>query len=430
MTTPTDPYVLAESELGAIGQFITFQRNYGPYLRQLAGSDYAGYCDDAARLDASYAQVQNASFRQWLDLYFDKLMTTPSDAVAGMSLVFPHLYIVYAFGKACYIDIIPGDGISDVGRHFPVRASTWTSDMWLTFAHGYASIDLGSDAFGPWAGNPANGGGYLNLQIYKDPGVPRRPTSPAWKQATDDILAGWGDNPPGTLVSRASGPIVRNDAYNRAFSYELPKYSWTDANGAHDIYDPDLGWSDGLAAAAFAQQILNGWTDFPKLQQTTADVWTAQLETAHALLRAPDLTAEDYFFLLHLLFALTTGDLPTRHLAETIAQTDAPSRALPNENFINQLIYLVLMMLADPFGSRAWPSPKLQQLIANLQGMAVGTDDASRLIQTGLDSFAKKLTVAGYPVQDPFVSGNLGDRQSDTLGALDAARKTIAANLT
>ncbi len=41
--------------------------------------------------------------------------------------------------------------------------------------------------------------------IYQDPGVPRRPTSPAWKQATDDILAGWGDNPPGTLVSARPG---------------------------------------------------------------------------------------------------------------------------------------------------------------------------------------------------------------------------------
>ncbi len=148
-----------------------------------------------------------------------------------------------------------------------------------------------------------------------------------------------------------------------------------------------------------------------------------------ALLQQPTLAAGAYFFLLHLLIALPTGATAAQQLAEQIVSAPASSQEYPNDTFINQLVYLSLLYLADPLGQYGWDNAQLQTAVQNLAGVILATDPASTAIKASLAQHGKVLySDSAYPMQDPY-SPNIGftQRQTDTLFALDKARQTIKA---
>jgi hypothetical protein len=191
--------------------------------------------------------------------------------------------------------------------------------------------------------------------------------------------------------------------------------------------DPNVAWTDGSTAAAFADQILARWADFPDVQTATAPVWAAQTDATKALLREATLTAGQYFFLLNLLLALATGDGNSQALARKIAEADAPSKEFANSNFSDQLIYLVLMDRANPLGDYAWANPQLQQFLNDISNTVTGSDLTSQAIKAALTRNLKILhSDPSYPMQDPYApSVGLDSRLSHTLDALDAARAKL-----
>src|SRR5690349_5544490 len=107
------------------------------------------------------------------------------------------------------------------------------------------------------------------------------------------------------------------------------------------------------------------WTDVEQVKVGVASVWAAQAHEVRALLQPATLTADTYFFLLHLLVGLLTGDTATAALVEQLVSAIATSQEYPNDTFINQLIYLALMYLGDPLGPYGWSNAQLQMALAD-----------------------------------------------------------------
>lgn len=217
----------------------------------------------------------------------------------------------------------------------------------------------------------------------------------------------WGEAPPPEVIHRASGPVT-----------PTPR---------QDVPIADLAITEGYDAISAAEGVLAKWTDFPDVQAATASAWAILTKAANALLGdTSSLTGDQYFFLLHLLVALGCGDADSARLANQVASTHAPSAEYEKEFFINQLIYLVLMNLADPLGS-ANTHAQLQQFVSDCAGI-LPASDAGKLIATVLARQAKILQAdASYPLVDPFavIDAQFPKRQADTADALDQARKTI-----
>jgi hypothetical protein len=188
-----------------------------------------------------------------------------------------------------------------------------------------------------------------------------------------------------------------------------------------------LAYTDGFDAAGAAEGVLAKWTDFPNVQSATAPAWTLLAKATKTLLAdTAALTGDQYLYLFHLLMALASGDAESARLADNIMKTDAPSDEYPKEIFINQLVYLILMNLGDPLG-RAEPHAQLQQFVSDYSGV-LGSSNAGKLIAASLDHYRKLLQAdSAYPLQDSFAAKyvSFSQRQSDTGGALDAARAKV-----
>ncbi|MGN6814012.1 MAG: hypothetical protein ACTHMP_24350 [Thermomicrobiales bacterium] len=198
-----------------------------------------------------------------------------------------------------------------------------------------------------------------------------------------------------------------------------------------------VGWHGTSPDVASVQQFEQSrfdpanWTNSGTFVQNLAgtNLWTAQSQTATALLQPSTLPADAYFFLLHLLLALPTSTAKDQQLAQQIVSASASSQEYPNDTFINQLVYLALMYLADPLGNFAWTNAQLIAETTLLSGAITCPDPASQAIRDSLARHQRVLqTDASYPLQDPY-SPAIGftQRQTDTLFALDKARQTLKA---
>ena len=131
---------------------------------------------------------------------------------------------------------------------------------------------------------------------------------------------------------------------------------------------------------------------------------------------------------MHLLISLGTSNTKDQQFAQKIVSLATTSIEYPNDIFINQLVYLTLMYLADPLGDYGWNNAQLQALLQDLQSTIMANDPASTAIKTSLGQQAKVLhSASSYPMVDPYCPGiSFNVRKTDTLAALDNARSGIA----
>ncbi|HEU5328006.1 MAG TPA: hypothetical protein VFU78_07930 [Thermomicrobiales bacterium] len=366
MSSNTTNDTLVAGELAAVRALLTFQGAYGVGVKQLATVDAGNYFGSLNSLAGVNAQLQNPQFQGWYNQLYTLLMATNT----VYHQPFPALYIVYAYTPFCDVNM--------------VLNSAWKG-YWSTFLHGYAyTIDGNDVTINPW--------GQETWLLH----LPPRPTAPAvWKQATDNLLTKWGDAPPANILHLGTGG-------SGGFTYDAATYT-------------------------FQQSVLANWSDFAQVAVTTAPMWQAQQSTMTALLQQTALTADAYFFLLHLLIALPTGATSAQQLAQRIVSASATSQEYPNDTFINQLVYLAMLYLADPLGAYGWNNAQLQAVLQALEGAILASDSASAAIKGSLVQHGKVLySDSAYPMQDPY-SPNIGftQRKSDTLFALDKARQTL-----
>ena len=118
---------------------------------------------------------------------------------------------------------------------------------------------------------------------------------------------------------------------------------------------------------------------------------------------------------------------PDQRLAAKILTASASSPEYPNDIFANQLVYLMLITLADPLGNYSWPNAMLQSMVQPLIPAIQHDDPASVALKESLTHHLKVLVSdASYPTQDMY-NPNIGftTRQTDTLAALNRAWATL-----
>jgi hypothetical protein len=296
----------------------------------------------------------------------------------------PALYLAYAYGEYCAA--IQPDG-------------QYLSGYWLAFLHGAPIPNLD----GPWAHvnswqEMVNGGttppwaGMTPRTV----SLPPRPTAPpSWKAATDTLLSQWDhDQAPSNIIEMGNGTVTFN-SQGQVVIPPLPSASQT--------------------------SVLQNWTDFPTVAARTLPVFQSQSDKLKAMLQPDALAASDYFFLLHLLIAACSR---TDSTESQLVSALCNSAEYPNDTFINQLIYLALMYLANPVGSFKLDNPDLQTMMSDLKACITSSVPAAAAITTALDKHLTLLYVdSAYPMDDPNNAAvNFDDRLTDTLSALDATR--------
>jgi hypothetical protein len=174
--------------------------------------------------------------------------------------------------------------------------------------------------------------------------------------------------------------------------------------------------------------VMGGWTTPLALQPSMTPLYTSQAGVVGAMLAQPSLSPDEYVFLLHVLLTLGAGPADCQTLVRTLVNTPVSTDEYPNDTFINQLVYLTLLRLADPLGGFAVNNAGLQGWLSAWIAVASSGDAATTVVRTSLANHLKVAQVdASYPMQDPYApSVGFMQRQTNVLYALDQARAGVA----
>jgi hypothetical protein len=222
----------------------------------------------------------------------------------------------------------------------------------------------------------------------------------ARKNAINSMLTTWGANPPTDFIT------IQTAASSQA----------------------------NKVPATAAKRVLDTWAGANSMpaKVITAFETKQRLKMTDLLKSITPLTADNYFFILHLLIGLCTSIAADKALALTVVSEKADSQEYENDTFINQLLYLSLMYMGDPKGSFKFNSAMLQSILKDTLAIIKSTDDASKAIKDSIEgSIALLNSDASYPMQDLYnPSIGFNTRKADTLAALEEARIKIKAKLT
>jgi hypothetical protein len=371
------PFLLTPDDLAAFGALLQAQQALGPAVSAPAQAQFWSFY---AAIDAlgygRYTAITNSLLKGWVDRLYPVLVTTPT--VYGISAA--GMYGLYAYST---YTISCGDLDSCHDQGYP---SDWQHRGGVR---------------APWYCQPVDRAPWIYfLNFWHPPAAP----SSLLSALTHDLEA--------LDLALASGPPA------------------TDAVGWLS------GWAGGTqpdlaAVRAFEQSRFDPahWSDSHRLVQGLVDsgLWTSQTATARTLSQSPALTGEQYLFLLCLLTALATSTATERQWAQRLLTSVASSREYPNDLVANQLVYAVLMNLADPDGPYDDTHDDLLSRVGGWLEWTTGADPVSQVLHTALAHHQRLLRAdAAYPLQDPYApSIGFTQRQTDTLFALDKARHAV-----
>ncbi len=371
VTDDNTDYSLTSAELKDVRGVISLGGSYGPQTTLSMGS-MGAYFNALNSYSSYYSGLSNNMFKSWISQYFTLLTDADSD-VAKMYIVWQ--YLACLNNQAGYPYSPPS----------PNLYVNWYGTPWQSYWHVFQSASNYYGWYAPWPndfGDGISGKPYLHV-----PGSPS-----VWNNAVKSLATPWASNPDTKYINVA--PVINQ-------------------------------WSD---ARTFEQGVLNGWTNFPNVIDNTAPVWQTQHTALDNMIGdSSALTSSDYFFMLHLLLLVGTGTTSDQATVEKIVSTTASSIEYPNDSFGNQLVYLVLMYLADPLGDFGWSNGQLQSFVTSTEKVIKSTDTGSQALKTSLANHLKILVSdSSYPMQDPY-NPNIGfnSRMSDTLNALEVARASI-----
>lgn len=373
-------YTLTGADSSAFCTLLQAQSALGPARQTPGQADFWAFY---AAIDTfsynAYTLIANAQLKSWVDKLYTALLQTQTcygiDA-AGM-------YALYVYSEFTKASFVAADYEPD---------NTNIVDFWIN--HGGKDAD-----FGPHYLPNATPWGWFG---YSGTGMWRPPAQPD---------AFYTALPKDVDTLNAALQAAKTSTSTVAF--------FADWGGTSP---------DPASLVQFEQSRFDpaNWTDSGTFVTNLAGtkLWQEQHDAVTALLQPDTLSADVYFFLLHLLIALGTSDAKSQQLAQRVVSASATSQEYPNDTFVNQLVYLVLMYLADPLGNFAWTNAQLIAETTQLSGAIGGQDPASQAIRDSLARHRRVLqTDASYPLQDPY-SPAIGftQRQTDTLFALDKAR--------
>lgn len=262
---------------------------------------------------------------------------------------------------------------------FYYRGETKWYNWWYTYHHGWKYWDQDDQ------------------DTKTDPGV-GLPGHPAkWKTKAETLLKAWGDsNPSATYINKGVSNLLK---------------------GVIEVH-------------AFEDRIMKEWTGISTVTGSITSLWSKQKADLVALKELTTMDNKCYLFLLHLLTGLATGDTKMTAFVNKLVVVNTSTEAYPEEKFINQLTYFVLMYLGDARetdGKYGWNNGQLQTFVRDLISVINKTTSASPGSTAIAASLNRQLgllsTISYYPLVDPESSQPLSERKSDTRAALNKALK-------
>jgi hypothetical protein len=248
----------------------------------------------------------------------------------------------------------------------------------------------------------------------------------AWYESSGDPFA----NFMGLNVSSGIpmwNPPTQSPAWSQ-FVKKMINYWWVDGNDLEvhvprNIIGSGMGYQQEIAFQANLLDPQN-WTDAVQVTVGARPLWAAQRTCLNGLVAQTELRESDCLLLPFLLIAmLSSASADDRTLGLTIANLPTTSIEKPNDIFADQLIYYLLMALADPAGNYAQTNAQLSALIGGLVLAVPNQDPGSQVLNKTLTEQARILIADdAYPLQDPYdPSVGFTQRQTDTLAALNQA---------
>ena len=167
------------------------------------------------------------------------------------------------------------------------------------------------------------------------------------------------------------------------------------------------------------------WTDFNEVARSSPGLWATQSSDLSALLKASgDLADSSAIYLLFLLTGLCSSPTPSDvELVAKIGTFVTSSPEYPNATFADQLVYLTLMLWADPRGNYQWTNAQVDARVHDLIGAVTTGNAAAQIMSKTLTTQAAILkSTSSYPMVDPYnPSIGFDQRKSDTLFAIGKA---------
>jgi hypothetical protein len=166
------------------------------------------------------------------------------------------------------------------------------------------------------------------------------------------------------------------------------------------------------------------WTDASSVANRMAEVWKRQSTALTSMRGKGVLDAADCVLLIQLLplFAISP-QAADQQAAMRIASAPVSSDENPNDTLLDQLVYFVLMHLADPRGPFALTHPTILDWCQRLNGSGPASGAFADLMNRVLDPQIKLLiTDLSYPNVDPENPATpFRQRYADTLAAINRA---------
>ena len=168
------------------------------------------------------------------------------------------------------------------------------------------------------------------------------------------------------------------------------------------------------------------WKNNGEFKKSVSQLWNDQFKALNDM-KSGKLDYDQCVFLLYLMIGLDTGSKAHQDAVNTITSASCSSREKRNSTFANNLIYLILMILANPLGHYAQSNTEIQKLINDLIELIVSTTPGSKAIKDALGVEAKILKASnGYPMSDPYnPETGFNTRMSDVLDALNQTWSTL-----
>ncbi|NIM48647.1 MAG: hypothetical protein GTO22_05215 [Gemmatimonadales bacterium] len=367
----------------------------------------------------SYHVIHNARLRCWVDQMLNQFATTDvSNAKLRknrrLEISFPEAWIVFHYYQYCSKPQHNPFQYQDSYKNYRYPAVSAATEWEFKSKGGVHSNIHGSyrhyELFSPFADE-------FRPSWHCDNPLPKE-----FQRAINVVLDKWSTTYKGFPANTSWSCMGRGDVCIRP-AIAFQSYFGKEGSAQRHLITHTIG-IDFNRIYWFESEVLQKYCDFKKIRTASVPMWGALCK---AIFESEVLDPAVYHLLLHLLIALSSGDAESRAFVRKVVYIDADSPAHPNDVFINQLVYLLLLDRVDPAGY-AWTNDKLQGELKELTKAIHGDAPAATAIRTGL---AQHLTIlqadSAYPMQDPY-SPSIGftQRKTDALAALDRARGRLA----
>jgi len=361
-------HTLAPEELNDLRYWLFLLYNIGVEMSSKP-DPWARYFDAVIHIADQIPRFKNESVKLMSNKLFDDLDKVNDSGKMAI------IYEYYDFCNRVHIGAPPDNAYAIWGRPWPWK------DHWCTFLHGFAfeyCYDRDADQY---------------HQVCYD-GAVVIPNDVPLKAKMESVFTSWGDNPPAADIN--VGTIIDKG--------EIPT---TAAKALLDAW-----WGNNNTSTVVLTELIAA----------------QRLKLSDLMKSSTPLPTGIYFYILHLLIGFCTLTTQDQTKAQTIVSTITSSDGYPNDIFINQLLYLSLMYMADPRGTYKWNRDQIMSMLNDTIGCIRNTCDASKAIIAAIRTQLDIMNAdASYPMSDPYnPSAGFNTRVADTLAALDDARKSMS----